>query len=548
MLTALAALPERALFASFRTDDRAYRVAFLVFLSVVIAWTGLLIGIGPVDLTASPQDITGLLDGGWRILNGQVPHNDFYCHLGPGVPYLLALGMAISGPNVYAVILPVLGASLGLGVGAWVIARSRLGAPLALLMSLTVFATTISPCPLGWSPSGTDYAMFYNRMGYAALMVLALECFVRRRIGNAQPFARRTAFTAGLLLAFLLALKVTYFFVALPMVGVAPVFLGAPKKWYVWCAAGFASLAAFIWLALRVQPGAFLRDMWMVYRVARDTQARTVPRLLTLALQLWFNLALMAVAFAMAAWIRRRDFQKLWRCALAVALLVGADLLLGISNAQLPVAVLIPAETLILFELAFRPHPGESYFGSEDKSSPRISLNRILLACSIFLGTQVIIAELGATAYALKERIERGPGGYPGRQIDAAPFREAFMPPLPHAQRDYPQQVNLGLELLRKHATKQSKLVALEFTNPFNVALGLKPANGDAWWLHKNKTFSDHTHPSPDRLFAEADFVIISRRWSRFLWPIYGSYIERNFQIEERNQEWTLFRRKGVAP
>jgi hypothetical protein len=540
---ALVLLPEKVFAALFRTDDRAYRVAFAVFLTVILAWTGLLIGIGPVDLIATPQDITGHLDGGWRILNGQVPHNDFYCHLGPAVPYLLGLGMALSGPNIYAVIFPLLGAGLGLGAAAWITSRRRLGPPLAVLMSLTVFSTTVGVCPLGWNPSATDYAMFYNRIGYAVLMVLALGCFVRQRIGATEPFTRTMAFSAGVGLAFLLLLKISYFFVAVPMVVLAPAFLGKPGKWYSWSTLGFTSLALFFWLVLRVQPAAFLRDMWMVYGVARDSQDPVLPQVLTLALKLWLNLSVFALAFAAAAWTRQRDFRTVCRCALPLALLIGADLLLGISNAQQPVAVLIPAEIVILCALTLRGNSGEGFCDAENRSALRVSLNWILLAAGIFLGAQRLAVELVSTGYAVAARLERNPHAYPSRQMDAAPFRSVFMPPDRNGLSDYPLFVNLGLELVRKHVTKPSKLVAMEYTNPFNIALGLKPARGDTWWWHPRITFSARIHPAPDRVFAEADFVITSRRGADVLWPVYGQYIEQRFQRADMNQEWALFQR-----
>ena len=540
---ALGLLPERLFSFAFRTDDRAYRVGFAIFLTAIAVWTGLLLCIGPVDLIASPHDITGHLDGGWRILNGQVPHNDFYCHLGPAVPYLLGLGMAVSGPNIYAVILPLLGCGLGLGAAAWITSRRRLGPPLAVLMSLTVFSTTVGLAPLGWAPWLTDYAMFYNRIAYAVLMVLAVGCFVPRRTTAAEPLTRTTAFFGGFGLACLLSLKITCFFVAVPMVALAPVFLGSPKKWYSWSALGFTSLVLFFLVVLRVHPAAFVEDMAMVYGVAQDSQSPALPRLLALALELWPNLAVLSIAFAAVAWVKKADLWTVCRFGLAVAILIAADLLLGISNAQLPVAALLPAEITILYELARRSDVGEGRLNSRDRSPLRVSLNWILLAAGIFLGMQRIAGDLVSTGCALVARVRRGPDGYPGRQINAAPFKAAFMPAGLSGLSDYPLFVNLGLELLRKHVTKQSKLVALEFTNPFTIALGLKPAKGDVWWWHPGKTLSLSSHPAPSRVFAEADFVIASRRGAEVLWPMYGSYIEQNFQLLDRNQEWALFQR-----
>jgi hypothetical protein len=308
---------------------------------------------------------------------------------------------------------------------------------------------------------------------------------------------------------------------------------------------GFASLGFFFWLVLRVHPAAFLRDMWMVYNVARDSQGPVLPQILTLVFKLRLNLAALAIAFAAVAWIRRKNRRVLFRCALAMALLVGAELLLGVSNIQLPVAVLIPAEVLILYELALCSDSGADRFDWERSSAVRISLGWILLTVGIFLGIQRVAVDLVCTEHALETRLERGADGYPGQQIDAAPFKALFVPPLLRDGywSDYPLLLNLGLDLARRHVTKQSRLVAMEYNNPFNIALGLKPAKGDALWWHLGRTFSPRTHPAPDRVFAQADFVIVSRRWFDFLWPTYGDYIEQKYQLLDRNEAWVLFKR-----
>jgi hypothetical protein len=536
-------LPDKAFAAVFRTDDRAYRAAFAVFLTAMGLWTGVLICISPVDLIASPHDMTVHLDCAWRVLNGQVPHNDFYCCFGPGVPYLLGLGMTFSGPSIYAVVFLLLASGLGLGASAWMTARRRLGPPAAVLMSLTVFATTVGLAPLGWEPAATDYAMYYNRIGYAVLMVLALGCFVRRRINVAEPLSRTTAFFAGLGLAFLLSLKLTYFIIGVPFVVLAPAFQGRPGKWYCWSSLGFASLTLFCWLVLRVHPAAFLQDMRMVCEVARESRPPVLPQVTALALKLWPNLAALAVAWAAATWIRRKDLPTVCRFTLAVAVLIGADLLLGASNCQLPVAVLIPAEIVILYELALRGDSGDGYSDPGDRTTCRRSLNWLLLAAGILLGLQRIASELVGMKCAVAARVQRGSNGYPGRQIDAAPFKAVFVPANRNGLSDYPLFLNLGLELARKHVTKQSKLVSMEFSNPFNIALGLKPATGEATGWEPGKTFSRHTYPAPERVFADADFVITSRRGADVLWPVYGSYIEQTFQLVDRNQEWAIFGR-----
>src|ERR1700681_4846280 len=45
------------------------------------------------------QDAFPILDGAWRVINGQRPHVDFYTGLGPMTYLMTAAGMVIAGGN-----------------------------------------------------------------------------------------------------------------------------------------------------------------------------------------------------------------------------------------------------------------------------------------------------------------------------------------------------------------------------------------------------------------------------------------------------------------
>ena len=53
--------------------------------------------IGAVRTHVYGHDIVHLLDGGWRILNGQRPHVDFLCPAGPVTYLAMAAGLTMSG-------------------------------------------------------------------------------------------------------------------------------------------------------------------------------------------------------------------------------------------------------------------------------------------------------------------------------------------------------------------------------------------------------------------------------------------------------------------
>ena len=54
---------------------------------------------GATVMTGKPGDVPQFLDAAWRINHGQIPHVDFYSHLGSLPYYITWFGMKISGPN-----------------------------------------------------------------------------------------------------------------------------------------------------------------------------------------------------------------------------------------------------------------------------------------------------------------------------------------------------------------------------------------------------------------------------------------------------------------
>src|SRR5208282_286473 len=77
---------------------QGYRRSGLVLLAIFILLAILfgLVGTPPISV---PWDTAILLDGGWRIINGQVPHADFHTPIGPLTYLLAAFGMKIAPPS-----------------------------------------------------------------------------------------------------------------------------------------------------------------------------------------------------------------------------------------------------------------------------------------------------------------------------------------------------------------------------------------------------------------------------------------------------------------
>ena len=140
-----------------------------------------------------------VLDGGWRILNGQRPQVDFSPGIGSLALLLVAGGLKLAHNSVHGI--GYASALLGVVVGLWgyVLGRRRMGWIPAILVAMTLVLIGVAPYPLGWPPNMLSHAMSYNRYGYALLGLVMLEAFQRRapddRANSVASSANKAAIT-----------------------------------------------------------------------------------------------------------------------------------------------------------------------------------------------------------------------------------------------------------------------------------------------------------------------------------------------------------------
>ena len=103
--------------------------------AAVVAFTGF-----PV-IWEKLNDVLVLLDGGWRVWNGQVPHRDFYCVIGPYPLGVLALGFAIRHDDVGGFPLALLVVGILLSSLSWRASQGRLTPWWRLAVSLQILAS-----------------------------------------------------------------------------------------------------------------------------------------------------------------------------------------------------------------------------------------------------------------------------------------------------------------------------------------------------------------------------------------------------------------------
>jgi hypothetical protein len=197
-LTAFAAQSERWLVPTVLTG-----LAVLLALPLVLP--------GSTYSGVYTNDLMIFLEGGHRVLSGQIPNRDFHTPLGALTVLLPALGLLLGGVGG---MMPWATAAFTLIFLPFLlyVCRSRLPLPYGLGFGIYVLLLIIGPVNVGEQVDFTSFAMFYNRFGYAVLSLLFLLVLPRKMGAGSQGLDIIVA--AGLLLL-TFYLKISYFLLAL---------------------------------------------------------------------------------------------------------------------------------------------------------------------------------------------------------------------------------------------------------------------------------------------------------------------------------------------
>jgi hypothetical protein len=517
-------------------------VATTLGVAAVMLWTG------PNPLRATGHDLLLPLDAAWRITHGQIPHEDFYSPLGPVFSYWAALWMVLVGPVASIVHYSIIGHGVLLAAAAFYVGRDRLSAFCNWAFSSAVLLTAVAPFPVGWPPHVLDTAMCYNRLAFGIVAILGLEATLPSARTGQRP--TRETMLAGVLLGLLPLLKLNFAVIGAGTQVLRLLLPGHSEPLHrrvLWLAAGLAVPALLFFVVLGVDWQAFVGDMVMVRRVFDDSRPSTLRALAVLVPQLRPAMLeqLLPTLVGGALVALAGTFANLRRAAalgLIYCYLLAADLAMGISNTQLPSLTLLPFVPLFALEIVRR--------GSWLDSRTSASRSRL----SLWLGTDLSRSALTLGAVLLLLfGVGKGPLLGLSESIAVAlhpPARHrlvgrGFEAEVPFPRTDaFPLGEADGLRLLQKHLQPGDKLVTLDFSNPFNFALGLTPARGDALWWHEGKTFSRRTHLPPERVFADADWIIAAKRWEHEVMPVYGGFIGEFYVDVDSTAAWTLYRRR----
>lgn len=501
----------------------------------------------------APWDYAMLVDGGWRVLNGQVPHADFPSAQGALCYWLVAAGWSFGPLSLGSYLHGHTLAVAVLVLAAWAGCRNRLGPASAAFLTLTV---CLAGCGLNLIDHGPDIltsAMSYNRLGWALLLSLGpLLLFPHSERGYAWTWGEGILLSLGLAAAFLIK-----FNFALGMAGLMGCRLWVrPAGRCLGESAGVAAGATLVLLAASFLGGGFL-DSYLE-QIRNAGSAHTLQgRLLFVLGKLGFSWPLVAACFAASlAYLGTWLPAPFWKSALPPSgrrllfLWMGTaacSYLVGMANMERGAVPLLPLGALAVL-LGAR---GMGLSVPESRGLFRAAAAAALLA----LSSAYSLSSLASYALAWQFPAPHGAQTLlpPPSRADGAWFKpgpKLFVPADASTldPRAYAEWVREGCALLEKHAPPASGLVVLSYMNPFDFLTNRVPQPHVPVCWHLGYLFS--TSSMPD-LASQKGLVCILHSKSRIedrepeIWEHYRPWIESHFEKAGETRHWELWRRKG---
>jgi len=539
---------------TFWSGDWLHEHHRITAVGAVLLVAALTVATGAIHARIYGHDIFFLLDNGWRALHGQRVHVDYSSAFGPLTFLLVAAGLAVSGGSVAAVSYANAFAASVAGLWSAWLAAGRSRTMTAVAYPCFIALLVAAPFVLGEPPVLTSHGMVYNRCGYALLAIVMLECF-QPRADDSQSRHRRLSepILTGCAVALLLFLKITYFLVALPLLGTSLLFWKRRGQRALGYAAGFAGTAILFLAYLRFDVGAMVNDLFAAGAARSGSLGlgHGFVDLLTGAINHMAPLGLLAFGCARLSGSTETGAFSLWRACrypLTVVVVVGADTLLLLTNAQVSSYPLTAAFAIVLL-FSIDPALRSSAHVSSRKAAPLL-----LLLAGFLGGPMILVQSVGLVSGFVEVRANPNPPGV--LRFESPRLRPLVLYDGPSAYmdrysngREYVASVNDGMRLLVAHTSPEDKVANLDAFNPFAYALDREPIRGGIAAAAYRYTLDDRNHPSPDRFFGDAAVMMVPKypaaapMFYDGYRKIYEPAIEREFRLQAESSRWRLYRR-----
>jgi hypothetical protein len=505
------------------------------------------------------------LDGAYRILKGQIPHIDFITPIGL-LGYLLPfLGLKITGS--YALALPaadLIVASVAI-ILTNMVAYKRLSMIPALMLITYVWLLTSVPVNIGDASRYVSYSMFYNRHGWAFILILFV-LYVR------QDDSRRETIINDIIAGSIILIYLFYTKISFAAVSIAFMVILALKSKYhlklaIMC---FLGLLSGILLVESVLPGlnkGYAQDLLTAVqssgaiRGGMYTVVNFIYRNIT-------GILLTALVIVLSARVK----PMAWHDYVFVAYVFLSAYALLNQNAQTRNMVTLFAISVWAMQATQTKLAGMLKDGNSHGLETVKAIALGVLALSILLAAQPFATRL----YAMVIISARSKPMAASKAIDLDKLRKIYVYKDEDyisgidkdnysnkeiyvlrnrmrrdwlAEQEYVETVLAGVKLLRMHANSTDSIIALDMVNPFNFLLDTVPPKNSYSFLHINRTFNLGAAKPKLSMLDHASLVMIPNYPIQMperdaLLEVFGPALKGKFKEVGRDRYWTLLRKK----
>jgi hypothetical protein len=483
------------------------------------------------------------LSGAWHLWNGQTEHIDFRDPLGVLSFAPTVLGFRFVGLTPAAFLVGACLVTMVAFMSATLAAMRRLPLLPATFFVVFVSLLVLRPANVGESLTAYTFAMSYNRYGWSLLAVLTLILFVPPR--DDRRLDLLDIAIAGLLLAALFYLKITYFAAGLGLAGLAAIVSPHMRSRPM---VPIIIVALLALNALAPWNHAYLVDIFDA------VEAGAVRSKLTYHVNNFFTNGEASAAYVAAilfsAWLWWRGIASP-RLPIAVAGIFVIALFVLSQNHQthgLPAAIVI---AFLLYDDLRRR--GEAMASA----APVLMIFPLFVICAsaVSIGAYHARTEnrsdlqiVGQTNLkGLAVPIERSglldafAAGKPSHAL--LNWSRALQPHVELTATEYVDTILEAADLLNDGHHRPGGVVVLDQVNPFPFMLGWIPPRGGNLWSASGAPL----RPAAE-IFGDADYVLIPKfstdaAWTERAVKAYTDHLSAHYPKVEDTRSWTLLSR-----
>ncbi len=498
-----------------------------------------------------------------RVANGAVQHLDFHSPLGILTALLPAWGYHLSGS--YGAALPTAHALflLGLTPVLLYVVQTRLRWFIALPLGAYVLLLMATPLLPGHAVSVLTWAMWYNRLGWAALIILLLLALPPNR--DRQPLVLGDALVAAVLVGILFYTKITFALFALAFLLLWPLFDPRARRSALLAGGLVLLFGVCVELLWPIHRGYFEDIAFAIHASPQVTSGVLQPVKQALRFPTETALLLLGGSILVA---RGRS----WRDALLLLFIFVAATMIVVQNTDDRALPLVVAGLAFAAERLWR-------LSAEPRDGRRDSAALVALTClALFLVQPLLHNAIALTSHAWHaSRIQQAsdlPDALRGFHVGTAkgPRVIADTPDLlPEAARagpaaaivtslfsDHQRWYLSGSEYLftigQAVAELQDSGVAAQETfvfdaiNPIPMTLGWPSQNGVLFAYHVNRQFSREVHQPAETVLGHIGIALVPKfplgsREKGLLLELYSGYLRQNFRLARESEYWEVWQR-----